>query len=57
MHDAPPTASSSASSDDDGGGGGGGPSEWAVPLLPLTACNLGECVRDAWRLAKRYAKI
>lgn len=31
-----------------------GPSEWAAPLLPLTACNLPACVRDAQALAERY---
>lgn len=30
-----------------------GISEWAAPLLPLTACNLPACVRDAQVLAQR----
>lgn len=29
-------------------------SEWAAPLLPLTACNLDACVRDAQALAERW---
>ena len=28
-------------------------SEWAAPLLPLMACNLPACVRDAQVLAQR----
>lgn len=28
-------------------------SEWAAPLLPLTACNLDACVRDAQALVQR----